>query len=49
MVLADDNFSSIMHAIEKERTDYDNIKKALFFILPTNRTKSIVIIAAIIF
>ncbi len=49
MVLADDNFSSIVHAIEEGRTVYDNIKKALFFILPTNGAESIVIMAAILF
>ena len=49
MVLADDNFSSIVHAIEEGRTVYDNIKKALFFILPTNGAESLVIMAAILF
>ena len=49
MVLADDNFSSIVHAIEEGRTVYDNIRKALYFILPTNGAESLVIMAAILF
>ncbi|MCC5918682.1 MAG: cation-transporting P-type ATPase [Cryomorphaceae bacterium] len=48
MVLADDNFSSIVHAIEEGRTVYDNIRKSLLFILPTNGAESLVLIAAII-
>jgi Ca2+-transporting ATPase len=47
MVLADDNFSSIVHAIEEGRTVYDNIRKSLLFMLPTNGAESLVIIGAI--
>jgi magnesium-transporting ATPase (P-type) len=36
MVLADDNFASITSAVEEGRTVFDNIKKAITFILPTN-------------
>ncbi len=36
MVLADDNFASIVHAVEEGRTVYDNLKKTLLFMLPTN-------------
>ncbi len=36
MVLADDNFATITHAVEEGRAVYDNIKKALAFVLPTN-------------
>ncbi len=49
MVLADDNFASIVHAVEEGRTVYDNIKKAILFILPTNGAEALVIIAAIAF
>ena len=49
MVLADDNFASIAHAVEEGRTVYDNLRKALLFILPTNGGESLVIIAAILF
>jgi magnesium-transporting ATPase (P-type) len=47
MVLADDNFSSIAHAVEEGRTVYDNLKKAILFILPTNGGEALTIIAAI--
>jgi magnesium-transporting ATPase (P-type) len=48
MVLADDNFASIAHAVEEGRTVYDNIKKSIAFILPTNGGEAGVIIAAIL-
>jgi magnesium-transporting ATPase (P-type) len=47
MVLADDNFASITHAVEEGRTVYDNIKKAVIFILPTNGAEALVLLAAI--
>ncbi|MBE9559730.1 MAG: HAD-IC family P-type ATPase, partial [Proteobacteria bacterium] len=49
MVLADDNFASITHAVEEGRTAYDNIKKAILFILPTNGGEALIILAAILF
>ncbi len=48
MVLADDNFASITHAVEEGRTVYDNLKKAILFILPSNGGESLVILAAIL-
>lgn len=48
MVLADDNFASIAHAVEEGRTVYDNLKKSILFILPTNGGEALTIIAAII-
>lgn len=48
MVLADDNFASIAHAVEEGRTVYDNIKKAIIFILPTNGGEALIILAAVI-
>lgn len=47
MVLADDNFASIAHAVEEGRTVYDNIKKTLAFILPTNGAQAGIIIASV--
>jgi magnesium-transporting ATPase (P-type) len=49
MVLADDNFASIANAVEEGRTVYDNLKKAILFILPTNGGEALVVLAAILF
>ena len=49
MVLVDDNFASIAHAVEEGRTVYDNLKKAILFILPTNGGEALIILAAILF
>jgi len=49
IVLADDNFSSIERAVEEGRTIYDNLRKAIMFILPTNGAQALVILAAVIF
>ena len=48
MVLADDNFASIAHAVEEGRTVYDNLRKALLFLLPTNGAQALVIVVAIL-
>jgi magnesium-transporting ATPase (P-type) len=47
MVLADDNFASIVNAVEEGRTVYDNIRKTLAFILPTNGAQAGIIIASV--
>ena len=47
MVLADDNFATIVHAIEEGRTIYDNLRKTILFILPTNGAQALVVMAAI--
>jgi calcium-translocating P-type ATPase len=47
MVLADDNFASITAAVREGRTVYDNIEKAMLFMLPTNVAQALVIMAAI--
>jgi magnesium-transporting ATPase (P-type) len=49
MVLADDNFASIAHAVREGRTVYDNLKKAIIFLLPVNGGESLGIVAAILF
>ena len=36
MVLTDDNFASITAAVREGRTVYNNIEKAILFMLPTN-------------
>ncbi|MCK4842996.1 MAG: cation-transporting P-type ATPase [Methylococcales bacterium] len=48
MVLADDNFASLAHAVLEGRTVYDNLKKAILFILPTNGGEALIIMAAIL-
>ena len=48
MVLADDNFASIAAAVEEGRAIYDNIRKAIVFILPTNGGQAAVLVAAIL-
>jgi magnesium-transporting ATPase (P-type) len=48
MVLADDNFASIAHAVREGRTVYDNLKKAIVFLLPVNGGESLSIMAAIL-
>jgi magnesium-transporting ATPase (P-type) len=48
MVLADDNFASIAHAVEEGRTVYDNLRKAILFLLPTNGGQAFTIVAAIL-
>jgi calcium-translocating P-type ATPase len=47
MVLADDNFASISAAVKEGRTVYNNIEKAILFMLPTNVAQALVILAAI--
>jgi magnesium-transporting ATPase (P-type) len=49
MVLTDDNFASITAAVKEGRTVYNNIEKALLFMLPTNVAQALVIMAAILF
>ncbi len=48
MVLADDNFASIAAAVREGRTVYDNLKKAIVFLLPVNGGESFAIIMAIL-
>ncbi len=47
VVLADDNFATIGTAVREGRTIYDNIKKSLLFILPTNGGEAGVILLAV--
>lgn len=49
VVLADDNFATIERAVEEGRRIYDNIRKSVLFLLPTNGAQSLVILIAVIF
>lgn len=48
IVLADDNFASITAAVEEGRTVYDNIRRAIVFILPTNGGQAAIVLIAIL-
>ncbi len=48
MVLTDDNFASITHAVEEGRTVYDNIRKTVVFIIPTSSGGAGILMLAII-
>jgi magnesium-transporting ATPase (P-type) len=47
IVLADDNFASIAAAVRAGRTVYDNLKKAILFLLPVNGGESVALVLAI--
>ncbi len=47
MVILDDNFASITTAVREGRTVYNNIEKAILFILPTNGGQGLTIMAAV--
>ncbi len=49
MVLADDNFATIALAVRSGRTVYDNLKKAILFMLPTNGGQAFTVMVAILF
>lgn len=48
IVLTDDNFASIAAAVEMGRTIYDNLRKAIIFMLPTNGAQGLVILVAML-
>ena len=49
IVLANDNFATIAAAVREGRAVYDNLKKFILFMLPTNGGEALVVIAAILF
>lgn len=49
MILTDDNFTTIVYAIEEGRNIYNNIKKAVIFLLSCNLGEVVAIFASILF
>jgi magnesium-transporting ATPase (P-type) len=49
VVITDDNFATIVTAVEQGRTVYDNIRKAIVWILPTSFGEALVIVVAVLF
>jgi len=47
LVLADDNFASIVAAVREGRTVYDNIKKVISWTLPTSAGEAMTIVVAL--
>jgi magnesium-transporting ATPase (P-type) len=48
MVLADDNFASIVGAVEEGRHVWKNLQKAILYTLPTNGGQALLVIGAIL-
>jgi len=49
MILTDDNFSTIVHAIEEGRNIYNNIKKSVIFLLSCNLGEVIAVFISVLF
>ena len=48
MVLTDDNFATIASSVKEGRRVYDNLKKTILFIMPTNLAQGLLIIIALL-
>jgi Ca2+-transporting ATPase len=48
MVLTDDNFASIVNAVERGRTIYDNIRKCVHYLLATNVGEVLFVFGAVL-
>ncbi|MEA1907195.1 MAG: HAD-IC family P-type ATPase, partial [Euryarchaeota archaeon] len=48
MILADDNFATIVSAVEEGRHVYNNIKKVILYTLPTNGGQALLVMGAIL-
>ncbi|HEX3019316.1 MAG TPA: HAD-IC family P-type ATPase [Chitinispirillaceae bacterium] len=47
IILTDDNFSTIVSAVEEGRRVYDNLIKSLAFVLPTNVGEAMILLVAV--
>jgi len=48
MVLTDDNFATIVHAVEEGRVIYNNLRRVVFFLLSTNLGEILTLLTALI-
>jgi calcium-translocating P-type ATPase len=48
MILADDNFATIVAAVEEGRHAWNNLQKAILYTLPTNAAQALLIMGAIL-
>jgi calcium-translocating P-type ATPase len=49
IVLTDDDFASIEAAVEEGRHVFDNVQKAIAFVLPTNLGEALIVLLAVLF
>ncbi len=49
IILTDDNFATIVSAVEEGRRVYDNLIKSLAFVLPTNFGEALILLATVAF
>ncbi len=49
IVLSDDNFATIAHAVEEGRATYENLKKVIMHILPTNGGEAAMMLLPVVF
>ncbi len=49
IILTDDNFTTIVHAIEEGRNIYNNIRKSVIFLLSCNLGEVVAILASVLF
>jgi Ca2+-transporting ATPase len=47
MILTDDNFATIVHAVEEGRIIYSNLRRVVFFLLSTNLGEILTLVAAL--
>ncbi|MDF3826500.1 MULTISPECIES: cation-transporting P-type ATPase [unclassified Pseudocitrobacter] len=48
MVLTDDNFATIASSVKEGRRVYDNLKKTILFIMPTNLAQGLLVVIALL-